>query len=189
LTNPNFQAFTIRANARALRIETNVGISRPRTAEEVAAGPEHNGKAVWDTGATGSVIHPRIAKDLELIESGKKKIQGVNSEYLTSLYMVDIYLPNMVCVQGVQVSVFGSQSMNFDMLIGMDLISMGDFAFTNLGGKSVFSFRTPSMAQIDYVEDHRKLKKPAQVPVRIGRNEPCHCGSGRKYKHCHGRNK
>ena len=25
-------------------------------------------------------------------------------------------------------------------------------------------------------------------PVRkVGRNEPCPCGSGRKYKHCHGR--
>jgi len=22
----------------------------------------------------------------------------------------------------------------------------------------------------------------------IERNEPCHCGSGRKYKHCHGTN-
>lgn len=23
---------------------------------------------------------------------------------------------------------------------------------------------------------------------KLGRNEPCHCGSGRKYKHCHGAN-
>ncbi|MBQ9008156.1 MAG: SEC-C domain-containing protein [Clostridia bacterium] len=22
----------------------------------------------------------------------------------------------------------------------------------------------------------------------MGRNEPCPCGSGKKYKHCHGRN-
>jgi len=21
--------------------------------------------------------------------------------------------------------------------------------------------------------------------VKLGRNEPCHCGSGKKYKHCH----
>lgn len=25
------------------------------------------------------------------------------------------------------------------------------------------------------------------MPRKIGRNDPCHCGSGRKYKHCHGR--
>jgi len=23
------------------------------------------------------------------------------------------------------------------------------------------------------------------IPHRPGRNEPCHCGSGKKYKHCH----
>jgi SEC-C motif len=26
----------------------------------------------------------------------------------------------------------------------------------------------------------------APVPPKPGRNTPCHCGSGRKYKHCHG---
>jgi preprotein translocase subunit SecA len=25
----------------------------------------------------------------------------------------------------------------------------------------------------------------AEVP-RVGRNDPCPCGSGKKYKHCHG---
>jgi len=32
-------------------------------------------------------------------------------------------------------------------------------------------------------------KPPAQVRARqkVGRNEPCPCGSGKKYKHCHGR--
>jgi preprotein translocase subunit SecA len=32
------------------------------------------------------------------------------------------------------------------------------------------------------------LAKEHGAPVRkVGRNEPCPCGSGRKYKHCHGR--
>ncbi len=26
-------------------------------------------------------------------------------------------------------------------------------------------------------------------PKKIGRNDPCPCGSGKKYKQCHGRNK
>ena len=26
--------------------------------------------------------------------------------------------------------------------------------------------------------------EPIPVPVGIGRNEPCHCGSGLKYKRC-----
>ncbi|MFC7679293.1 preprotein translocase subunit SecA [Paenibacillus sp. GCM10028914] len=31
-------------------------------------------------------------------------------------------------------------------------------------------------------------KRPVQVEDQIGRNDPCPCGSGKKYKHCHGQN-
>jgi preprotein translocase subunit SecA len=27
---------------------------------------------------------------------------------------------------------------------------------------------------------------PARAPRKIGRNDPCHCGSGKKFKKCHG---
>ena len=30
-------------------------------------------------------------------------------------------------------------------------------------------------------------QQPVSVEATPGRNEPCHCGSGKKYKHCHGR--
>ncbi|HDZ3478769.1 SEC-C metal-binding domain-containing protein, partial [Pseudomonas aeruginosa] len=28
--------------------------------------------------------------------------------------------------------------------------------------------------------------EPVRNEQKIGRNEPCPCGSGKKYKHCHG---
>jgi preprotein translocase subunit SecA len=28
---------------------------------------------------------------------------------------------------------------------------------------------------------------PARVGAKVGRNEPCPCGSGKKYKNCHGK--
>lgn len=31
------------------------------------------------------------------------------------------------------------------------------------------------------------ISDAAGAPPRPGRNDPCHCGSGRKFKHCHGR--
>lgn len=34
----------------------------------------------------------------------------------------------------------------------------------------------------------RKVTAPIQVDKTPGRNEPCYCGSGKKYKQCHGRN-
>jgi len=40
--------------------------------------------------------------------------------------------------------------------------------------------------------ENAQPEEPVQRPVtrdnpKIGRNDPCHCGSGKKYKHCHGR--
>jgi preprotein translocase subunit SecA len=28
--------------------------------------------------------------------------------------------------------------------------------------------------------------QPVRVEKKVGRNEPCPCGSGKKFKHCHG---
>jgi len=38
------------------------------------------------------------------------------------------------------------------------------------------------------MEDTRELQKPMPVRVeqKVGRNDPCPCGSGKKYKNCHG---
>jgi preprotein translocase subunit SecA len=40
-------------------------------------------------------------------------------------------------------------------------------------------------------EDEPVGQQQSQKPVtrdgrKVGRNEPCPCGSGKKYKHCHG---
>jgi len=39
------------------------------------------------------------------------------------------------------------------LLIGMDIINLGDFAITNAIGKTTFSFRIPSVQEIDFVPD------------------------------------
>ncbi|MFA5466533.1 MAG: SEC-C metal-binding domain-containing protein, partial [Candidatus Izemoplasmatales bacterium] len=37
-------------------------------------------------------------------------------------------------------------------------------------------------------EDETRKRQPVKVTEKVGRNDPCPCGSGKKYKHCHGRN-
>ncbi len=32
-----------------------------------------------------------------------------------------------------------------------------------------------------------QAQPPAQAGPKVGRNDPCPCGSGKKYKHCHGK--
>ncbi len=34
----------------------------------------------------------------------------------------------------------------------------------------------------------QQITQPIKVEKKVGRNEPCPCGSGKKYKHCHGKN-
>ncbi len=36
-------------------------------------------------------------------------------------------------------------------------------------------------------EDESVKKQPKRVTQKVGRNDPCPCGSGKKYKYCHGR--
>ncbi len=36
-------------------------------------------------------------------------------------------------------------------------------------------------------EQQQRQMAPVRVEKKVGRNEPCPCGSGKKYKHCHGR--
>ncbi len=36
-------------------------------------------------------------------------------------------------------------------------------------------------------EEKNKKNKPVKVEKKVGRNDPCPCGSGKKYKNCHGK--
>jgi preprotein translocase subunit SecA len=63
----------------------------------------------------------------------------------------------------------------------MDVICSGDFAITNVSGQTCVSFRTPSCETIDYVVEANRI-----LFGGTPRNAPCPCGSGKKYKRCHG---
>jgi preprotein translocase subunit SecA len=56
-------------------------------------------------------------------------------------------------------------------------------------GDSAESFRKPKKQQMFYSggEESRKKKPVQRKDKKVGRNEPCPCGSGKKYKKCCGR--
>ena len=76
-----------------------------------------------------------------------------------------------------------------DVLIGMDILGLGDFTVTHYGGNTTFSFCCPSRKEIDLVSEVNGMIQPhlPATMARVGRNEPCPCGSNKKYKKCHGR--
>lgn len=143
--------------------------------------------AIWDTGATGTVISSRVAKKLNLAPTGIVNICHANGRSFVNKYVINIWLPNQVGFAYLEVTE-GELDESFDVLIGMDIISQGDMAITNVNRQTVFSFRTPSMERIDYVEDAGVKKSIALDPIKtgkkLGRNDLCPCGSGKKYKNC-----
>jgi len=100
-------------------------------------------------------------------------------------YFISIGLPQKVGIP--QLRVLSGEVKDADVLVGMDIIGAGDFAVTNLNGKTVFTFRLPSCECIDFA------KNPPGQPSNSGdkypgtsRSAPCPCGSGKSYKKCCG---
>ena len=48
-----------------------------------------------------------------------------------------------------------------------------------------FLSSTPPSSQNQGIRPGQK-QQPVSVEKKVGRNEPCPCGSGKKYKKCHG---
>jgi len=170
-------SFTLKSNGGLLRVlSTPVEFSLPsvKTSRVKFLG-------IWDTGATSTVITQKVVDTLGLKPIGIAFVNTASEHNVQTFeYLVDVYLyDGKVCVQNVRVTL-GNISGGADCLIGMDIITLGDFAITNVNGITTFSFRIPSVQEIDFV------KQAQQLAPKLGRNDPCFCGSGKKYKQCHG---
>ena len=110
-------------------------------------------KGLWDTGATGSVITKSMASVLGLRSFGKRKVRGVHGENEVNVYYVNITLDNKNITINAQVTECEELSVDKSVgcLIGMNIITMGDFSITNFGGHTTMSFRVPSIQKIDYI--------------------------------------
>lgn len=144
-------------------------------------------KAIWDTGATGSVISQKVVDELNLQPSGFIPVHHAGGCDLSPWYKINIMLPNNVGFSEIKVT--QAKLASADVLIGMDIIRLGDFSITNVNGKTTFSFRVPSLETIDYVKEQQspEIQQPITASKKVGRNAPCPCGSGKKYKHCCGK--
>lgn len=98
--------------------------------------------ALWDTGATGSVITPRVSKALSLAPINRRTVTGVNNTSIVDVVRISVGLPNKVMIEAINVSVCNLTE-DIDMLIGMDIILTGDLSISNAGGKTLFTFAVP----------------------------------------------
>lgn len=136
--------FTEKYSERVRQIITSIGVINPSTGMTIPA------KALWDTGATSTCLSKEIVSRLDLQSFGYQKISTPSGSGIVGQYRINIMLNNELQIQ--QITVLDSEigQQGIDVLIGMDIISLGDFAISNFENKTNFSFRIPSKEHVDY---------------------------------------
>jgi preprotein translocase subunit SecA len=78
----------------------------------------------------------------------------------------------------------------YDMFVEMERGLKEDYV-TYIYRIENVKLREEEMQQLSYSgggeEPNQRPKSPRRAEGKVGRNDPCPCGSGKKYKKCHGR--
>jgi len=158
--NRKFLACTFKYNGIVKRIITDVGATPafdPKDYEKALPYEIIDFRALWDTGATDSVITANTVQELGLVPTGSTKVNHAGGVDIVNTYLINLFLPNMIALPHVLVS--ECQSSDFDVIIGMNVINEGDLSITNLNSSTWMSFRIPSIRGIDYVDEYNKLNQ------------------------------
>jgi len=168
LSDDNPRAFTASTNVLANILESPAYIGEPYDPQR--SKPSQSPVeyiAIWDTGATGTVITKKVVQDCDLKQVGMAKVQTVGGDVNSPVYFVSLYLPNKVIIPQLRV-VEGILFGPAEILIGMDIINRGDFAITNKNNKTTFSFRMPSLETINFVKQMGSTIPADVIPVTGG---------------------
>jgi hypothetical protein len=160
-------SFTVRSSGGVLRVlQTACAVTEafdPVTTPPAQYPKAEQFQAIWDTGATGSVVTQKVVDACALKPISMTEVHGIHGSELSEVYLVNIMLPNGLGVGQIRVTkgrIFGGA----DVLIGMDIITLGDFAITNQGGNTVFTYCFPSQRTFDFVEEFKRLQQQHAIP-------------------------
>ena len=117
---------------------------------------------------------PLLVYKLESFNLFKEMLKRINKEIIELLLKLD--LPNVEAVQSTNQSI--THQNNYEQAQEVQM--------TQESGGAVPGREGYDEAIANSMQQAPK-KKPVTVEKKIGRNEPCPCGSGKKYKQCHGK--
>ncbi len=106
---------------------------------------------------------PLLIYKFESFELFKKMIQKINKDVGSYLIKGDVYMKSNDALREAKVP------------RGLDRSQMKEE-------------RGDMLSQAHSDTQERQKPQPVKVEKRVGRNDPCPCGSGKKYKQCHGKN-
>jgi hypothetical protein len=102
-----------------------------------------NAKALIDTGSSISSISDKLAAGLRLKDIGQANADTTNGKRSANIYHINILLKENVEIANVVALEFPKTDQKFDIIIGMDILTLGDLAITNHNHQTVLSFRLP----------------------------------------------
>ena len=110
---------------------------------------------IWDTGASVSCVTSNIVERYNLTSIGKSDFftGGHCKSKSTDVYSIDLMFRDDFVFNNLRVLKIEKHDV-FDIIIGMDIISQGDFAVSNLNGSTSFSFRIPSMGTANFLNEN-----------------------------------
>lgn len=168
--NDASQAFTVTYSGRSFVLESKVTIGQafdtrkyPRPLD-----PEFTYTALWDTGATNTVITKRVVTDCGLSPIGITEVETAAGRHRSNRYLVRVGLPNNAGFPEVAVC-DGLLAGDIEVLIGMDIIGMGDFAASFVDDQTVFTFRLPSTVKFDFADEINRKQAAEQAKLRKNR--------------------
>jgi predicted aspartyl protease len=137
-------AATVRFNGAAGFLDTDLLITVPH------GNTHYSCRALWDTGATNTMISRNVVEILGLKPISFATVIGFHGEEVRLTYEVSLVLGKSLAIP--MIIVLGAETLTqeHEALIGMDIISKLDFAITNLNGNTTHSIRFPSVAEIDF---------------------------------------
>ncbi len=162
------KAFTIKADGRVHEIRTKAGLFQIATDEQVLPSSIESFEAIWDTGASRSAIASSVVSKLNMAPISFAQVSTAGGIVKAPVYILNVVLPNNVIISNLQVTELKDLN-SCDMLLGMDVISQGDFAVTHFEGKACFSFRMPSSRPIDFVPESNQYNIRLNSAVNKGK--------------------
>ena len=136
-----FKSFYAESNEFCERLACDITIFDDCTSKQFTA--------IWDTGAMTTNISENVVKYFNLKQISSAMLWSIYATKPRPTYQVNIELPGGFRYFGLSVIGVEQIAQNVDVIVGMDIISLGDFAVSNYNGKTSFSFRFPSQGSIN----------------------------------------
>lgn len=103
-----------------------------------------NAKTLIDTGANCSCISRDIVNKLHLVPIDVVTISTPSNQTIVNVYVLNIEINNEAIIEDVRVCDSNIGNQGLDLLLGTDIIQMGDLMIKNFNNETVLSFRLPT---------------------------------------------